>query len=44
MTPGEETDLKVLLKALKPKHNIGDYVFCMVDGLEAMRILNRLSE
>jgi hypothetical protein len=33
MTPPGETDLKELLKTLKPKHNPGDYVFCMVNDL-----------
>jgi hypothetical protein len=26
-----ETDLNKLLKALKPKHHVGDFVFCVVD-------------
>jgi hypothetical protein len=26
-----ETDLNELLKTLKPRHNIGDFVFCVVD-------------
>jgi uncharacterized protein len=25
-----ETNLKILLKELKPKHNVGDYVFCVL--------------
>lgn len=33
MTPSGETDLKQLLRALEPKHNPGDYVFCVVDDL-----------
>jgi hypothetical protein len=28
-----ESDLKKLLKTLKPKHNIGDFVFCSVNDL-----------
>ena len=33
MTPTGKTDLKELLKALKPKLNIGDFVFCVVSDL-----------
>jgi hypothetical protein len=33
MTPAGETDLGELLKTLKPKHNIGDFVFCVMDDL-----------
>jgi len=29
-----EKDLDKLLKTMKPKHNFGDYVFCVVDDLE----------
>jgi len=29
-----EKDLDKLLKMMKPKHNFGDYVFCVVDNLE----------
>jgi hypothetical protein len=29
-----EKDLDKLLKTMKPKHNFGDYVFCVVDNLE----------
>jgi uncharacterized protein len=32
MMPGEK-DLNTLLKTMKPKHNIGDYVFCVVNDL-----------
>lgn len=33
MTSTGETDLTKLLKTLKPKHNSGEYVFCVVDDL-----------
>ena len=33
MKPNGESDLKVLLKTLSPKHNIGEYVFCVVNDL-----------
>ena len=33
MPPPGETDLKKLLRTLKPKHNPGDFVFCVVDDL-----------
>ncbi|MEO7990917.1 MAG: ACT domain-containing protein [Chryseolinea sp.] len=33
MKPTGETDLKVMLKTLKPKFNVGDFVFCMVNDL-----------
>ncbi len=33
MTPIGETDLREILKTLRPKHNIGDFVFCVVDDL-----------
>lgn len=29
----EEKDLNKLLKTMKPKHNIGEYVFCVVNDL-----------
>ncbi|WP_055442624.1 ACT domain-containing protein [Lacinutrix himadriensis] len=29
-----ETNLDTLLKSMKPKHNIGEYVFCKTDNLE----------
>lgn len=29
-----EKDLEKLLKSMKPKHNVGDYVFCTVKSLE----------
>ncbi len=31
-----EKDLDKLLKTMKPVHNIGDYVFCVVDNLESI--------
>lgn len=31
-----EKDLKKLLKNMKPKHNIGEYVFCMVRNTETI--------
>lgn len=33
MTPKGETNLIELLKTLKPKHNQGDFVFCVVDDM-----------
>ncbi|WP_409416056.1 ACT domain-containing protein [Flavobacterium sp. PS2] len=33
-----EKDLKKLLKSMKPKHNVGDYVFCTVESLENIAI------
>ncbi|HEX7870474.1 MAG TPA: ACT domain-containing protein [Chryseobacterium sp.] len=33
-----EKDLPKLLKAMKPKHNIGDYVFCTVGELTPLNL------
>jgi hypothetical protein len=33
-----EKDLPKLLKAMKPKHNIGDYVFCTVGELTSLNL------
>jgi len=33
-----EQDLNKLLKTMKPKHNIGDYVFCVVNDLSSINI------
>ena len=33
-----ENDLKTLLRTMKPKHNIGDYVFCVVEDLKGIDI------
>ena len=33
-----EQDLNKLLKTMKPKHNIGDYVFCVVNDLSGINI------
>lgn len=33
-----EKDLNILLKSMKPKHNIGDYVFCVVNDLTKINI------
>ena len=33
MKSAGETDLKKLIASLKPKHNAGDYVFCVVNDL-----------
>ncbi len=33
MKPTGETDLKTMLKTLKPKLNAGDFVFCVVNDL-----------
>jgi hypothetical protein len=33
-----ETDLKKLLKTLKPKHNAGDFVFCAVNDLNGINL------
>jgi hypothetical protein len=35
---GGETDLSVLLKTLKPTHNNGDYVFCIVPSCSGINI------
>jgi hypothetical protein len=32
-----ETDLKQLLKTLNPKHNMGDFVFCVVNDLSKIK-------
>jgi hypothetical protein len=33
-----EKDLNTLLRTMKPKHNIGDYVFCVVNDLTRINI------
>ena len=33
-----EADLAKILKTLKPKHNAGDYVFCVVDDLNKFNL------
>jgi hypothetical protein len=33
-----EIDLNTLLRTMKPKHNIGDYVFCVVEDLKGIDI------
>lgn len=33
-----EKDLNKLLKTMKPKHNIGDYVFCTVNNLTTVNL------
>ena len=33
-----ERNLDVLLKSMKPKHNVGEYVFCKTDGLEQVNL------
>jgi hypothetical protein len=33
-----ETDLAKILKTLKPKHNAGDYVFCVVNDLNTFNL------
>ncbi|QXP61574.1 ACT domain-containing protein [Olleya sp. HaHaR_3_96] len=33
-----ETKLDVLLKSMKPKHNIGEFVFCKTDHLEHINL------
>ena len=40
MIPTGKTDLKDLLKTLSPKHNIGDYVFCVVDDLSNINLVD----
>ena len=35
--PGEK-DLKRLLKTMKPKHNSGDYVFCVVENTSILKM------
>ena len=35
--PGEK-DLKRLLKTMKPKHNSGDYVFCVVENPSILKM------
>ena len=37
MTTGK-TDLDELLKSLKPKHNTGDFVFCVMDDLTKINL------
>ena len=38
MTPTGETDLRELLKTLKPKHNIGDFVFCAANDFSMLNL------
>lgn len=38
MRPDGETDLRELLKTLKPKLNVGDFVFCVVDDLTTINL------
>jgi len=33
-----EKDLQKLLKTMKPKHNVGDYVFCVINDLGRINI------
>jgi hypothetical protein len=33
-----EKDLQVLLKSMKPEHNLGDYVFCTIDTLGSLNL------
>jgi hypothetical protein len=33
-----EKNLNKLLKTMKPKHNVGDYVFCMVNDLNTVNL------
>jgi uncharacterized protein len=33
-----ETDLAVLLKSLKPIHNVGDYIFCTVQNCSGINL------
>nr|WP_321223410.1 ACT domain-containing protein [uncultured Psychroserpens sp.] len=33
-----EKDLDTLLKSMKPKHNLGDYVFCKTQNLEKINL------
>ncbi len=33
-----EKNLEVLLKTMKPKHNVGEFVFCTTDHLEQINI------
>lgn len=33
-----ETKLDVLLKSMKPKHNVGEFVFCKTDDLEQINL------
>lgn len=33
-----EKNLEKLLKTMKPKHNIGDYVFCVVANLDTLNL------
>ena len=38
-----ENDLDKLLKTMKPKLNIGDYVFCLVDDLSGINVDDTIS-
>jgi hypothetical protein len=33
-----EKDLQILLKSMKPEHNVGDYVFCKVEELGILNL------
>lgn len=33
-----EKDLQILLKSMKPEHNLGDYVFCKVEKVENLNL------
>jgi hypothetical protein len=33
-----EKNLELLLKTMKPKHNIGQYVFCVVKDLKSVNL------
>jgi hypothetical protein len=35
-----EKDLQQLLKTMKPEHNPGDYVFCKVENLEGISLID----
>jgi len=37
-----ETDLQKLLQGMKPKHNDGEFVFCLVDSPQSANALNPL--
>ena len=33
-----EKDLETLLKSMKPKHNVGEYVFCTIENLNQLNL------
>ncbi|QCX38159.1 ACT domain-containing protein [Aureibaculum algae] len=33
-----EKDLETLLKSMKPKHNVGEYVFCTTENLDQLNL------